>query len=406
MNLFECILLSVVLISFPLTISFLFVTYSKNINKKENSLLFDLAIFSSTYLLIKFGSMLFVQPLILIIDTVLLISYIKGKKYEAIIISIICLLYYYNKVNINIYFLIIEYVLYYIIYLLKTRFKINDYLFGITILSINSLGLYLYGLNPIYALWMLTASYIIFSFIIFLLTKSEEVLSYHMKYKELEKEKQFRTSLFKITHEIKNPLAVCKGYLDMFDVNNVSHSREYIPIIKNEIEKTLVLLKDFLSINHINLERDVVDINLLLSECLLSLNPLLKAHSVKLLFDRDDEEIYIDADYNRLNQVIINVIKNSIEAQDVHKKSFIKVYKKDYKKKIEIIFEDNGIGISKENLLKIKEPFFTTKHSGSGLGISLSNEIMKAHNGDIVYESTENKGTTVKLILPKKGCIY
>ena len=55
--------------------------------------------------------------------------------------------------------------------------------------------------------------------------------------KEIEKQKQFQNSLFKITHEIKNPIAVCKGYLDMFDVNNQEHSKKYIPILKEEIER-------------------------------------------------------------------------------------------------------------------------------------------------------------------------
>ena len=67
--------------------------------------------------------------------------------------------------------------------------------------------------------------------ILYLLQKAEDIVSIHMSLKEIEKEKQIRNSLFKITHEIKNPIAVCKGYLDMFDKNNNKHVDKFIPII-------------------------------------------------------------------------------------------------------------------------------------------------------------------------------
>ena len=74
----------------------------------------------------------------------------------------------------------------------------------------------------------------------------------NMTLKELEQEKQIRESLFKITHEIKNPITVCKGYLDMFDVEDKKKSEKYVSILKDEIKRVLVLLEDFLSINKIN----------------------------------------------------------------------------------------------------------------------------------------------------------
>ncbi|MEG0138993.1 MAG: ATP-binding protein, partial [Bacilli bacterium] len=70
--------------------------------------------------------------------------------------------------------------------------------------------------------------------------------------------------------------------------------------------------------------------------------------------------------------------------------------KKDH---IIINIKDDGIGI--ENISKIKEPFFTTKKNGTGLGVSLSNDIVKAHNGTIKYQSKLNQGTLVTITLPK-----
>ena len=220
-----------------------------------------------------------------------------------------------------------------------------------------------------------------------------------MSVKKLEEEKQLRISLFKITHEIKNPLAVIKGYLDMFDINNQQHTKKYIPIIKEEVEKTLMLLNDFLSITKIKINKDIMDINLLLEEICSTMIPLLKDKKINYKINITDDEIYINGDYNRLMQVFINIIKNSIEAID--KNGQIDIELINNPKNIVIIIKDNGSGIEKENLEKIKEPFFTTKKNGTGLGVSLSYEIIKQHQGSINYYSKEKEGTKVVIDLPK-----
>ena len=69
-------------------------------------------------------------------------------------------------------------------------------------------------------------------------------------------------------------------------------------------------------------------------------------------------------------------------------------------KDLEIIVVDDGIGMSSDTLIKVKEMFYTTKPSGTGLGVALSNEIIEAHGGTLIYDSVLNKGTTVKIKLP------
>ena len=135
-----------------------------------------------------------------------------------------------------------------------------------------------------------------------------------MTLKELEEEKQIRLSLFKITHEIKNPIAVCKGYLDMLNVKDSKQVERYVPILKSEINRLLSLLQDFLLINKSNLDLDIMDMNMLIEETIEKLNPLLEENNIKLDLNLIDDEIYINGDYNRLSQVLINIIKNSIEA--------------------------------------------------------------------------------------------
>ena len=216
-----------------------------------------------------------------------------------------------------------------------------------------------------------------------------------MNINELEKKKQLRSSLFKITHEIKNPIAVCKSYLDMFDINNKDHIR-YIGILKEEMDKILLLLQDFLSMNKIKIEKEILDINFLLEDIVNQFEPILKDKNIKFIHNICEEEIFVEGDYNRLNQVFINIIKNSIEA--INDKGVIKL---DYEidRNFKIIIEDNGCGITEDQIEKIKEPFYTTKKDGTGLGVSLSIEIIKAHNGKIDYIPLK-KGLKVIVELP------
>ena len=116
---------------------------------------------------------------------------------------------------------------------------------------------------------------------------------------KLNKEKNLKLSLFKITHEIKNPIAVCKGYLDMINVKDTDQVERYIPIIKSEIERLLSLLEDFLHINKSNMDLDIMDFNMLIEDTINKLNPILIENNINLNLDIIDDEIFINGDYKR-----------------------------------------------------------------------------------------------------------
>ena len=110
------------------------------------------------------------------------------------------------------------------------------------------------------------------------------------------------------------------------------------------------------------------------------------------------DEVFITGDYNRLKQVFINIVKNSIESIKIS--GTISITTHTLKDNYYIEITDTGCGMDEYTLSKIKELFFTTKVKGSGLGVSLSNEIIKAHHGSINYTSKPNKGTKVVVKLP------
>ena len=343
---------------------------------------------------------------VLVLNSIVILSYLNDYYILSNVFSVSILLIYNNSFN-NIWVLVYIYIIMGIIYLIKRTNKINNMVFVESFILISSIiySIWIYNFNPNYfkvgELFLAIISYVFISNIICLLYETgKSIIQTHLTFKELQQEKQIRLSLFKITHEIKNPIAVCKGYLDMLNTNDKKQVERYIPIIKTEIERLLTLLQDFLMINKANLDLDIMDFNMMIEDTLYKLKPLLTKNDIELSLNIIDDEIFVNGDYNRLSQVIINLIKNSIEAMPEGRNGKITIYTKIKNNSYYLFIEDNGEGMSKEVLSKIKTPFFTTKKRGSGLGVSLIYEIVEAHKGKIEYESELGKGTKVMLQFP------
>ena len=401
-NVFQQILLSIILLVFPLIFNLFYYTYSNNINREQSKAFLDFALLSSIYLLLTFNNFNNNFTITLLFNMPLIFAYLKKRTYVGIIISIIIVYICYN-LDMNIFIFIFEYLIYFIIYILTYKKRESTFLnlFLLT-KSIFSIVIYLIYIDKFIltdSLLMLLTFIIITYIIVYMYNKGEDIIKLHMSIKELETEKQFRDSLFKITHEIKNPIAVCKSYLDMFDINNKEHIK-YINILKEENEKILLLLQDFSSMNKIKIQKEILDINMLLEDVVDQLTPLLKGKNIKFDYDIALDEVFIEGDYNRLNQVFINMIKNSVEALDGIKNPKISLNHKIDGNKFIISIEDNGSGISESDMERIKEPFYTTKKNGTGLGVSLSCEIISAHDGTLEYFSKVNEGTKVVISLP------
>jgi signal transduction histidine kinase len=122
--------------------------------------------------------------------------------------------------------------------------------------------------------------------------------------------------------------------------------------------------------------------------------------NIKITASVYPEDIAIAADYAQVEQILINLIKNAIEALSNKKNGTIHL-KAFYTGDGTIIqVEDNGIGISSDIIEDIFVPFYTTKENGSGIGLSLSKQIMQNHDGTISVNSVLNKGTKFTLKFP------
>ena len=254
--------------------------------------------------------------------------------------------------------------------------------------------------NPLITILLITTSLII-NFLMFqLFIKNQKIIDINDTLENLEKEKEIKESLFQLNHEIKNPLAVVNGYLDMIDrTNDKKRIEKYQEIIKKEIKRSITIINDFSSFGRLKeIDKEPLDLDLVFEDIIYTFSPLLKKNNGMIHYENEDE-IYINGDYDRLKQGFINLIKNSIESKD---KDFliIDIKIKKLKKHYKIYVTDNGRGMNSEVLNRIGEPFYSTKQTGTGIGMAYVKKIIELHKGKISYKSKEKEGTTVVVTLP------
>lgn len=412
MNFFNTILLTVVCIMFPLLIYLIYLTYlnTKNKNLKYEEIIFELALITSLFLPIELTKGRHTNYSIILLNIPIVFAYLRGKKSLGVVLSILLGIYYVVSLNYSLEMVVLEYLCYYLFFLIQSN-KNTTALTSISWFSIIKtffFSFFIYYFNPTLT-FADTFNNIFVAVLVFyvcsnisykLISRSEEVINLNNSLKELEKEKTLRNSLFKLTHEIKNPIAVCKGYLSMLDLSNRRTSERYIEIIKGEVERTLVIMDDFLDYTKIKVDKNIMDINYLLEDTINSMSSLLKNKNIITNFKIEGDEVFINGDYNRLKQVFVNVIKNSIESKKDRGLLKLTIIAKEEGKNYKITVKDNGVGMSKEELSNIGKAFYTTKTRGTGLGVMLSKEIIELHNGNITYNSSLNKGTCVDIVLP------
>lgn len=209
-----------------------------------------------------------------------------------------------------------------------------------------------------------------------------------------------------VAHEVNNPLTGIIGYAQLLaDSQDVPpHVKADLQKIHEESQRTVRIVQNLLRFaRRYKPSKDIVDINELLERTLELKAYKLKTSNIGLSVNLAADIPLILADYNQIQQVILNVITNARQAiEETKRKGKITVVTEAIPGYVKISVTDNGHGISPENITRIFDPFFTTKPagSGSGLGLSICHGIITEHGGNIYVESTLNKGTTFIIGLP------
>lgn len=210
-----------------------------------------------------------------------------------------------------------------------------------------------------------------------------------------------------IAHEIRNPLTSIRGFIQLLRPHLMRLGKdEYARIILTEIDRANDIIYEFLNSSKPSApQTTILPIASLLKEVVLLTESEALMKGCQLIFHHTEQSpSYISVDVKQIKQVILNLIKNALDAidekKDDHTTGMIEIGLKQDEKHVNIIISDNGGGMDQNTLNHLFNPFFTTKEGGTGLGLSVSYRIIKNHGGSIAVESEVGAGTAFVITLP------
>ncbi len=212
-----------------------------------------------------------------------------------------------------------------------------------------------------------------------------------------------------VSHELRTPLTAIKGWGETIKEtqNDDVLLNKGLDVIVNESERLTDMVEELLDFSRmesgkLTLKTSQMDVVKELSEVLEVFGSRSERESITLQTDIPKNSIIIYGDKNRLKQSFVNIIDNSFKYNK--KGGTVKVSLKVDNKNVNIIISDDGCGISKNDLPRVIEKFYKANNSvrGSGIGLAVTEEIIKLHNGDLKIESELGKGTVVTISLPRR----
>ncbi|MBS4534433.1 PAS domain S-box protein [Clostridium sp. D2Q-14] len=206
-----------------------------------------------------------------------------------------------------------------------------------------------------------------------------------------------------IIHDIGNPLAGIGNLIEVLkdNTNDKETKDEVLEFLGNEVEDLNNLVINFLDFTHESkLNKTSTAIQELLNVILNLLDSEIEEKNITVIKKFLETSVLVDVDRRAIKQGLINILKNAIHAVDEYGKIYIDFVIEGAK--LNIIIEDNGKGIKEEDLDRIFFPFYTEKREGTGLGLFITYNIIKDHNGSIVVESEFGKGTKFIISIPIK----
>jgi len=202
-----------------------------------------------------------------------------------------------------------------------------------------------------------------------------------------------------IAHELRNPMAVISGYLNLLSKRADPSAQAVIKDITAEINSMNRIIGDLLTFARpASLNRVNVNIKDMIEGCLSSVMQATGADS-RITTSMKVDDITVSLDEVLMRQAFTNLIQNAIDAMP--EKGTIEIETRQGKE-LKVIVRDTGVGIPRENLKKIFLPFYTTKDSGVGLGLALVHKIILSHEGRIDVNSTEGRGTVFTAVFPMR----
>ena len=247
-----------------------------------------------------------------------------------------------------------------------------------------------------------------------LLNTSDSVIIFFKDLTDIIKVQKLKSDFVaNVSHELRTPLQSIKLGLETINNGHASKDLEsqkkILPVVLQQTSRMESIVNDLLSLSRIELQEHIrpsekVDLNEIISHSIDLNKEIIKKNNMSCSFDKQSDNIKINGDRNRLIEVFNNIIDNAIKYSEKNKK--IKITTKSKDNNFHAIVEDEGIGISKENIPQITERFFRVNPAkskevgGTGLGLAIVKHIVNQHRAEMSITSELNKGTRISLVFP------
>lgn len=254
------------------------------------------------------------------------------------------------------------------------------------------------------SVWMLLLT--IISVILFL-SISVKIWDYALLYKKIKEVDKMKDEFISIaSHELRTPLTAIKGYVSLMQeglygkIN--SKMNDGLRDIMLSVDRLNVLVEDLLNVSRIEqgrlkVENKPIALKPVIQEILSQLKPAAVEKNLSLVFKNSDEKIpMVIADNNRLKQVLVNLIGNSIKYTE---KGKVEIFTENDNGKVRVVIADTGIGMSQEEQARLFQKFYRAQNEktaeivGTGLGLWITKQLVELMNGKIFVESMKGAGT-------------
>ncbi len=195
------------------------------------------------------------------------------------------------------------------------------------------------------------------------------------------------------------PLTVVRGFIQLLESTEDVKNKDYMRLVLAELDRAEQIISDYLNLARPQIEKKE---HICLSAQLIEMTTLMSSFAAMqgvYLQVEISESLYTIGDKTKLKQAIMNVVKNGIEAIQGNK-GYLKVTAMQKDETIVIRVKDSGVGMTKEQLARLGQPYYSLKEKGTGLGLMVTFSILQAHNGTLEYKSESGKGTEAIIILP------
>jgi signal transduction histidine kinase len=209
-----------------------------------------------------------------------------------------------------------------------------------------------------------------------------------------------------LAHEIRNPLVAIKTFTQLLPTrfDDTEFRDHFLKVTAGEVDRIASLVTELLDFARPSQPKlNSEDLNQVVEKMALLVDTESHKKNIKILKDLYASLPFVTLDKEQIKQVLLNILLNAVDATPENGTISVStrpLTKNGYLDHVQVTIADTGKGIPEEDLEKVFTPFYTTKHTGSGLGLSISHQIVQEHQGNIEVESKLNVGTTFRINLP------